>query len=121
MIFRAIDIFRALPFGGSIWEVEMYGSLLEEVLTYSEAHKGTGAYLQHSGVSKEGVQWRIGDSRIDPEKVYRIAISDFLMLGFDIPFLTEENPGVVSVEKPLSQEDYRYDVRALVIQYLKNM
>ena len=118
---RAIDIFRALPFGGSIWEVEMYGSLLEEVLAYSESHKGTGAYLQHSGLAKEEGQWQIDESPLDREKIYRVAISDFLMLGFDIPFLTEENPGVVNVEKPLSEADYRYDVRALVIQYLKDL
>jgi 5'-nucleotidase/UDP-sugar diphosphatase len=42
----AIDMFRAMPFGGDIKEVEMKGSLLKKTLDIGLINKGSGGYLQ---------------------------------------------------------------------------
>lgn len=115
----AIDIFRALPFGGSVYDVEMKGSLLKGVLRYSDQHKGDGAYLQTSGIAKNGEDWQINGQAIDDARYYRIAITDFLLRGLDIPFLTEQNEGVKSVDKPVDSKDLRYDLRKAIIDYLR--
>jgi 5'-nucleotidase, C-terminal domain. len=48
-----IDIFRVLPYGGSIINVTLKGRLLKRVLDYGVLAKGTGAYLHRSGLEKE--------------------------------------------------------------------
>ena len=73
----SIDLFRAMPFGGEVWQVEMKGSLLEGVLSYSEEHKGTGAYLQYSGISMEYGQWKVNGAALASEQYYTVALNDF--------------------------------------------
>ncbi len=115
----SIDIFRVLPFGGGILKVEMKGSLLMETLDYGVSKRGTGAYLQRAYIDRnaEGA-WTVRDNVIDPEASYTIAVSDFLMKGYDIPFLTPEHPGVLSVYEPAPNEA-AYDIRKAIIQYLQ--
>ena len=113
------DVFRIMPFGGSIYIVEMTGSLLTEVLEFGENASGTGAYLQRYNLSKHNSgQWLLGGKLIDSNKVYKIALNDFLMLGLDIPFLTPENEGVKSVSTP-HEKDLSYDLRRAIIHYMK--
>ncbi len=113
-----IDIFRILPFGGSILDVELKGNLLKEVLDYGKKSAGGGAFLQVTQLSYSDNTWKIVGAPIEDDKVYNIAISDFLMKGYDIHFLTADNPDVVSVDKPKNADDPRYDIRVAIIDYL---
>ena len=115
-----IDIFRILPFGGSILDVEIKGSLLKEVLEFGSNSKGNGAFLQVGQLNKNDDTWTIDGQAIADDMNYNIAISDFLLLGYDIPFLKVDNPGVVSVDRPEDADDIRYDIRSAIIQFLTN-
>lgn len=112
------DIFRVLPFGGGIYKIKIRGDLLEEVLDFGDQAKGKGPYLQRFNMEKKQEHWYVGNKRLMSEKVYTIAVSDYLMKGFDIPVLTEEAKGVISVYKPKTDES-AYDIRRAVIEYLK--
>ncbi len=116
----AIDIFRALPFGGSVYDVAMKGSLLKGVLRFSEKEKGNGAFLQTSGITGVNGEWMVNGLKIDDDRMYKIAITDFLLRGLDIPFLTEKNEGIISIDKPVSGADLRSDLRKAIIAYMKN-
>ena len=117
----SIDIFRVLPFGGGILKVEIKGSLLKKVLDYGKASGGTGAYLQRYNLD-EGPSngWLINGSPIKDDRVYKVAFSDFLLKGFDIPFLTPENQEVLSVYVP-SENEPASDIRKAIILYLKSI
>jgi 5'-nucleotidase/UDP-sugar diphosphatase len=116
-----IDIFRALPFGGQVIRVELKGKLLKKTLDFGESKKGSGAYLhRHNLTKKSNGGWLINGSEIEDEQVYTIATSDFLLKGFDIPFLKKGNKGVVSVYEPLESEA-AWDIRKAVILYLKSL
>lgn len=116
---RSIDVFRVLPYGGSVYKVEMKGSLLIEVLDFGEKAAGTGAYLQREArITNDNGTWKISGKKIQPNKVYKVATIDFLLRGLDIPFLTPKNKGVVSIYQP-KQDELAYDVRKGVIEYMK--
>ncbi len=120
----AVDIFRALPFGGAILDVELTGALLKEVLDYGQLKKGNGAYLQWGNIlwDTPTAGWMIQQQPIDLEKNYKIMLNDYLILGYDIPFFKEENPGVLSVDRPDKEsDDPRKDVRIALIDYLKTL
>ncbi|SDE93151.1 2',3'-cyclic-nucleotide 2'-phosphodiesterase/5'-or 3'-nucleotidase, 5'-nucleotidase family [Ulvibacter litoralis] len=115
----SIDIFRVLPFGGNVLRVEMTGSLLNEVLNYGKSKGGTGAYLQRYNIKESDIAgWMIGGKALKINQNYTIAISDFLMKGYDIPFLTPENKGVIKVHDPLPSEPAS-DIRKAIISFLK--
>lgn len=117
---NSIDIFRVLPFGGSVYKVSMTGSLLKRVLDYGENAKGRGAYLQRFNAEEKDGDWKINGKKIIDYKVYKVAVSDYLMKGFDIPFLTEKTKRVISVEKPTTKTQLPFDIRKGVIAYLKS-
>lgn len=114
----AIDIFRVLPYGGQVFKIEIKGSLLKKVLDYGDNAKGEGAYLQRYNCDKVGGNWQVKGLSIDDNKTYKVAVSDFLMRGLDIPILKEGVAEVVSVYKPQSYE-LGNDIRRAVIAYLK--
>ena len=117
----SMDIFRVLPFGGGILKVELKGSLLKEVLDFGKSKRGTGAYLQRYNISEDAKgDWTVGGTSIDQNKVYTVAFSDFLLKGYDIPFLTPENKNVVSVYQP-AEDEKAYDIRKAIILYLKSL
>lgn len=117
---NSVDIFRVLPFGGSALKVSITGALLKEVLDYGWQSAGTGAYLQLHNINRDAQgAWEVAGQPIDAERVYDIAFSDFLLLGFDIPFLTKDNPGVLGIYEPKAGE-LGNDIRKAVIDYLKN-
>ena len=116
---NSIDIFRVLPYGGSVLKVKMKGSLLNKVLEYGNNSAGSGAYLQHSSIEMNDTLFSINNSTINPSKIYTIAISDYLMKGFDIPFLTNDHPDIISVYNPIPSE-VSFDIRKGLILYLKN-
>jgi len=117
----SMDVFRVLPFGGGILKVDLKGNLLKEVLDYGKLKRGTGAYLQRFNITENDQgEWIVGGKTINPDKVYKIAFSDFLLKGYDIPFLTPENQEVLKVYKP-SEEEPSYDIRKAIILYLKSL
>ena len=115
------DIFRTLPFGGGILKVAIKGKLLTEVLDYGKYKRGTGAYLQRFNITEEAQgEWLIAGETIDLNKTYKVAFSDFLLKGYDLPFLTPENPGIINIYEP-SKSEPAYDIRRAVITYLKTL
>ena len=105
------DILRALPFGGSIREVDMKGELLSQILAIGEKNKGTGGYLQHTPLPES----------IDPAKTYHVAMSDFLLAGGEanLGFLTPKNPLIMKVyPEETANTDPRSDIRLAIVMYL---
>ena len=117
---NSVDAFRVLPFGGAVLKVKIKGSLLNKVLEYGNNAAGSGAYLQRSSIEMNDTLFTIDNSTINPSKIYTIAISDYLMKGFDIPFLTPNHPDVISVYTPNLSETSS-DIRKGMILYLKSL
>ena len=117
----SLDIFRVLPFGGHVAKVDIKGDLLIEVLNFGKENSGTGAYLQRYNIN-EGINgnWLLEGNPIENDKVYQVAFSDFLLKGYDIPFLTTENKGVLKVYEPDKSENAS-DIRKAIIMYLKHL
>ena len=114
-----VDIFRVLPYGGAILKVQIKGRLLKRVLDYGVLAAGTGAYLQRFNADKVNDIWIINNQKIDIQKTYSVAFSEYLLKGFDIPFLSEKNKEVLSVYQPNSDE-LAFDIRKAVVAFLKN-
>ncbi|PKH51203.1 bifunctional metallophosphatase/5'-nucleotidase [Tenacibaculum sp. Bg11-29] len=115
-----VDIFRVLPYGGAILKVDIKGNLLKEVLDYGYNAAGTGAYLQRYNVSKKSDEWFINNKVINDNKIYKVAFSDYLLRGLDIPMLSDKNPNILTIYKP-DTSDLSYDIRRAVISYLKTL
>lgn len=96
---RQYDILRILPFGGNMVLAEMKGSLLSKVLDIGQSNKGIGGYLQTANIARSPQGWQVQGQPIDPNRVYRIATSAFLLTGGEknLEFLTRSNPDVVKV------------------------
>jgi 2',3'-cyclic-nucleotide 2'-phosphodiesterase (5'-nucleotidase family) len=116
----AVDIFKVLPYGGSVLKVKIKGSLLRKVLEYGVYAAGTGAYLQRYNADKVNDVWLISGKPILLAKTYTVAFSDYLLKGFDIPFLSEKNKGVLSIYTP-TKSDVSFDIRKAIILFLKNI
>lgn len=114
------DVFRILPFGGSIVKVAIQGDLLEQSLNYTETKSGTGAYLQSYNLERKDGQWYIGGKSLQTDKIYQIGMTDFLLTGYDIPFLTPDNKSVIEVYEP-AEEELAADLRTAIIDYLKSL
>jgi len=116
-----IDIMRVLPFGGSMYEADIKGKLLKEVLDYGKNATGTGAYLQRYNANYINGKWYINGKLINVNKTYHITTSDYLLKGLDIPMLKPSNPLVLKVYKPKENDttDIRLDIRKVVIDFLK--
>lgn len=114
------DIFRVLPFGGSVIKVDIKGSLLEQSLNFTESKSGTGAYLQRYNLERKDGQWYVAGKPLEVDKIYKVAMSDFLITGYDIPFLTKENKGLLEVYEP-NKDEVAADLRTAIIHYLKNL
>ncbi len=115
------DIIRRLPYGGTIVEVDMQGSLLQQVLETGRTNVGSGGFLQYSSAVRhhpEKNSWTIQELPIDTAKIYRVAISDFLLTGGEarMDYLTEKNPGIMRIY-PKSNRDIRIDL----ISYMEGL
>lgn len=113
------DVFRILPFGGSIIKVDIKGSLLEQSLNYAETKTGTGAYLQSYNLERKDGQWHIAGKPLQTDKIYQVAMTDFLITGYDIPFLTTNNKDILKVYEP-AQDELAADLRTAIIDYFKS-
>ena len=116
----AVDIFRVLPYGGGVLKVNIKGSLLERVLNYGIAAQGKGAYLQRFNAEKLDEIWMIKGRALDKNKTYSVAFSDYLLKGLDIPFLSSNNSDISAVIQP-KNKDLAFDIRKVVINYLKTL
>jgi 2',3'-cyclic-nucleotide 2'-phosphodiesterase (5'-nucleotidase family) len=116
-----VDIFRVLPFGGSIFMVEIKGSLLKKTLDFGSQANGSGAYLQRSNFDNVNGTWQIEGTDIADDQNYWVAMNDYLTLGKDIHFLSRENEGVLQIIKPENDaaKKLRGDIRSAIIQFLK--
>lgn len=115
----AVDIFRVLPYGGDIVKVKLTGRLLKRVLDYGKLAKGTGAYLHRHNIQQKGKDWFVHKKIINPKKVYTVAFSEYLLKGFDIPFLSDKNDAVLSIYHP-KETEVAFDIRKAVVNYVKN-
>ena len=99
------DVLRLLPFGGKVVSVEMTGQLLQKILAQGVNNQGTGGYLQKVGLEPKN---------IDAQKVYRVAIADYLLTGQEtgLGFLTRDTPGLTVLKD-------NQDIRLILIDYLK--
>lgn len=118
------DILRALPYGGSVVEMDITGALLKKVLDIGWANQGSGGYLQWAQISRaKNAEWLIHGEPIQVQKSYHIAINDFLLTGLEknLDFLTPKNPEITNVSQVANYDanDLRKDVRLAVIDYLK--
>lgn len=121
------DIIRSLPFGGSIMEVDMKGLLLIKILNAGKSNWGSGGLLHYSkSVSNDSINntWAIKNVPVDDNKVYKVAITDFLMTGGEanMEFLTKSNADIVKVYPVYSDlNDLRSDIRRAIINYLESI
>ncbi len=121
------DIIRSLPFGGSIMEVDMKGSLLVKILNAGKNNLGSGGFLQFSSSitrDRNAGTWVLKNNSIDVNKVYKVAITDFLMTGGEanMDFLTKDNPDIVKVYPVFTDlNDPRSDIRRAIIRYMEGM
>ena len=121
------DVIRSLPFGGSILEVDMKGSLLIKVLNAGKKNVGSGGFLQYSTALTSDVNtgaWSLKNIPVDAAKTYKIAITDFLMTGGEanLDFLTKDNPDIVKVYPVFTDlNDSRSDVRRAIIRYMEGL
>ncbi len=116
----AVDIFRTLPFGGSIVEVDLKGSLLRRVLDQGLQNKGKGGYLHWAGVTWKDGQWLVADEPLDEARTYHIIVPSFLLTGLEtgLGFFTPDNPDILAVDEPTEPDDVRSDIRKAIIHYL---
>ncbi|MCJ8498093.1 bifunctional metallophosphatase/5'-nucleotidase [Chryseobacterium salipaludis] len=118
------DIIRTLPYGGSIVEVDMKGSLLIRTLEEGRLNTGSGGFLQYSEkvvYNPAEKVWKIKGTTIDPKKVYHVGLADFLLTGGEtnMAFLTPENPDIVKTYPVVTDTaDPRSDSRLAIIQYM---
>jgi 5'-nucleotidase len=109
------DIIRMLPFGGKVLAVQMPGYLLQLVLTQGLANRGQGGYLQTANVNQDATgKWLIGGQPLQLQRLYKVAINDFLMSGREqgLDFLNLNVPGVTLLAK-------KRDIRFVVIQFFQ--
>jgi 5'-nucleotidase len=95
------DMIRVLPFGGNVLTAEVRGDVLARALAQGETNRGSGGFLQTAGVERaaDGT-WRVGVAPLDPARVYRVAVNDFLVSGREtgLDFVNAEtNPDVAVV------------------------
>ncbi|GEO12066.1 bifunctional metallophosphatase/5'-nucleotidase [Segetibacter aerophilus] len=119
------DIIRTLPFGGGIREVDMKGDLLLKVLQAGIKNRNNGGFLQSQPVvfNSAANSFTVNNQAIDPTKVYRVAVTEFLLSGKEanLDFLNETNPGIVKVY-PAETEitNPKSDIRAAIVKFLSN-
>jgi 2',3'-cyclic-nucleotide 2'-phosphodiesterase (5'-nucleotidase family) len=115
------DIIRSMPYGGTILQVDMKGKLLSQILSTGRKNVGNGGFLQYSSSTdfdNSSKTWKIKNIPIQDDKVYRVAISDFLLTGGEanMEYLTKDNPGIVKI-----YPSDNIDVRIPVINYMETL
>ncbi len=94
------DLIRILPYGGQVALVEIDGALLAEILEQGVRNRGTGGFLQWSGVERTADGWRIAGRALSTDRRYTVAMMDFLLTGREtgLDYLTPDHPGLKVVD-----------------------
>jgi len=93
----------------------MQGDLLGRVLAAGDRNAGRGGFLQRNGVEGSAAAgWRVAGAPLDPTRMYRVAISDYLLTGGEIgiEFLKRDTPTVQVIGE-------RSDIRQAVIAEMR--
>ncbi len=119
-----VDVFRTLPFGGGIVEIDLKGSVLKKALNAGLENKGIGGYLQwHNIEYNEATKaWKIGGQPLNEGKTYHIATNDYTSQGKEtrLDFFNPKNFINTDMARPGDVDDLRSDVRKAVVAYLKS-
>lgn len=120
------DILRSLPFGGAIVQADMKGSLLTKVLKVGLLNTNSGGYLQYEPAvyNTQTNSFYLHEMPIEPNKIYRVAMSDYLFSGKEanLDFLTAENVDVVkSYPVEISAGNLTSDIRLAIVKYLESL
>ena len=114
------DVLRTLPFGKGMWEVDMNGVMVTRLLETGRINKGTGGYLQVFPAVYDSLsdKWQLKGQYIVLDKIYRVALSDFLLTGQEtrLDFLNRDSATILKVYPQQSAE--QADIRLAVIKYL---
>ena len=108
-------------------EVEMKGSVLIKTLEAGQKNTGTGGYLHfsdHISYDPGTKSWQIREMPVEPEKTYKVAMTDFLMTGSEanMEFLKKDNPGITRVYPVITDlSDPRSDIRLAIIRYMEKL
>ncbi|MEO6731866.1 MAG: 5'-nucleotidase C-terminal domain-containing protein [Ferruginibacter sp.] len=119
-----LDIIRTLPFGGKLCEVDLTGTLLNELLNTSNNIKGSGGYLQLSNnISLDGTNWLVNGTPVNPSKTYKIVSPEFLFSGAEkgLEFLKEGNREIKTIKRFDAPGDIHTDLRLAVVKYLVSL
>jgi 2',3'-cyclic-nucleotide 2'-phosphodiesterase (5'-nucleotidase family) len=120
----AVDVFRAMPFGGGVYEVEIKGSILKKALDAGIENKGKGGYLQWHGIEyNEGAKsWKVSGKPLSESKNYRIATNQYVFEGKEtrLEFFNKSNFISHETAKDSDVKDLRSDIRKAVVAYMKN-
>lgn len=119
----AVDIFRALPFGGALYEVELKGSVLKKALNAGLENKGSGGYLQWYGVEyvEASKAWKVAGKPLNEAKTYRLMTSQYVFEGKEnrLDFFNQKNFERWETAKEGDTKDTRSDIRRAVVAYMK--
>lgn len=112
------DIMRMLPYGGPIFDIEIEGSLLKQVLDAGRANKGKGGYLQLANISFKDNQWHIAGKPLDPSKKYKSMATKYLLQGREggLQFLNDKNPKLTILKH--GDDSSLEDIRKMISDYL---
>lgn len=109
------DVVRILPFGGSVVQVRMAGSLLKQIVEAGQQNRGNGGFLH--GYARH--------QSMDPTKIieqhdYEVVLPSFLLTGQEtnMRFLVENHPGIRSIQRPTPGQPTE-DIRRILIDFLK--
>ena len=110
------DVIRILPFGGLVQLAEIRGDLLIRLLDEGQARKGSGGYLQSAKTRREDNVWYVDASPIQADKMYTLALNDYLTSGQarGLAFLNDGGSGFRVVD-----DGKRNDIRQTLIDALK--
>jgi 5'-nucleotidase len=96
---RQYDIFRILPFGGTVVRATMDGATLKRVLEIGNQNVGIGGFLHPFGIALENGTWVVGGKPLDPAAKYSVGMPEFLLTGGEtrLDFLSSDNPQLSDV------------------------
>jgi len=96
---RQYDIFRLLPFGGTVVRATMDGGMLKRVLDTGMLNAGIGGYLHPIGAVQEKDGWVVNGKPIDPASKYSVGMPEFLLTGLEtrMDFLKRDNPDISDI------------------------
>jgi len=119
----AVDVFRALPFGGGLYEVELKGSILKKALDAGIENTGLGGYLQWHNIDYAPAtkSWKIGGKPLNEAKTYRVVVSQYVFEGKEsrLDFFNQKNFISWETAKDGDGKDLRSDIRKAVVAQMK--